>query len=327
MERIFLIGCHKTWQGKLKEATEKGDMAAIEQAKEKLAGIEKTFHQTCGEHIPSTGPSAAPAAPAESAPSKIEALLQAHAEQSKALQARHGAQQAGGPGHYDTSADDASVGHAYDELEDIEKQYKELTGMDVPGTVVERTTVPVTPAAPSPALFLDLYPNGNGFGLPMCVTAKIVDLVCTRDPADSGVDLPTPAAVTVPPHTTVRIKLGVRATVRSAITYLNAVTGTREGLMVAARRKPYWLAPRSSLSKTPLILANSIGVIDAGYNGELQAAMHNTSDKPYEVKQLDRLVQIVSGDLTPFYRITVRGQTERPDKTTRGDGGYGSTGK
>ena len=68
-------------------------------------------------------------------------------------------------------------------------------------------------------------------------------------------------------------------------------------------------------------------MVDAGYNGELMVAMHNTSDTPYTVRQLDRLVQIVAGDLTPFYRITIRGYYERPDRTARGEGGYGSTGK
>jgi len=216
---------------------------------------------------------------------------------------------------------------AYDELEDIAKQYKELTRMDMPGTVRELHTIPVKPGAPSPALFLDLYPTGSdGQGLPICVMSKLVEQVSGRDPADSGVDLPTPATQVIPPHTTVRIKLGIRATSRSAITYLNDVTGKWEGMLRGCNRRPYWLVPRSSISKTPLILANSIGVIDAGYNGELMAAFHNTSDKPYEVKQFDRLVQIVSGDLTPFYQIKVRGPQERPGKTMRGEGAYGSTG-
>jgi dUTP pyrophosphatase len=188
--------------------------------------------------------------------------------------------------------------------------------------------VPVGADAPSSALFLDLYPTGSeGNGLPVCVSARLSELMEKRDPTDSGVDLLTPAQVVIPAHTTVRIKLGMRATVRSTMTFYNYVRTRREALLSASRRVPYWLAPRSSISKTPLILANSMGVVDAGYNGELMAAMHNTSDEPYVVKQLDRLIQIVSGDLTPFYRITIREPNDRPDKTTRGEGGFGSTGK
>ena len=37
--------------------------------------------------------------------------------------------------------------------------------------------------------------------------------------------------------------------------------------------RAYFLLPRSSISKTPLRLANSIGLIDAGYRGNLKAAM------------------------------------------------------
>lgn len=263
-------------------------------------------------------------------PPTIEALLAHHAWLSKCLRDDHQAELADIRAGTDrrTIGDDLENSQGWDELEDLGKQYKELTGMDMPGTVREGDTVPVDPSAPTQVLLLDLYPTGSdGNGLPMCVMAKLVEQIRNRDPADSGVDLPTPATQVIPPHTTVRIKLGIRATVRSVMTYPNHVTQRREGLVGAARRRPYWLAPRSSVSKTPLILANSIGVIDAGYNGELMAAFHNTSDKPYEVKQFDRLVQIVSGDLTPFYQTTVRGPRERPDKTRRGDGGYGSTGK
>ena len=34
----------------------------------------------------------------------------------------------------------------------------------------------------------------------------------------------------------------------------------------------YYLYPRSSISKTPLILANSVGIIDSGYRGNIKAA-------------------------------------------------------
>jgi dUTP diphosphatase len=39
--------------------------------------------------------------------------------------------------------------------------------------------------------------------------------------------------------------------------------------------KSYYMYPRSSIYKTPLILANSVGIIDAGYTGELKAPMWN----------------------------------------------------
>ena len=218
-------------------------------------------------------------------------------------------------------------------LLEIKATHKALTGEEI--SLRASASAPAAVAAnaiaespPSPALFLDIYPTGSdGHGVPMCVSTKLAEQVAKRDPDDSGFDLPAQCKVLCPPHTTTRIKLGVRATLSSVIMYQNTVTGVWEGFHKGARRKPYWLAPRSSLSKTPLILHNSIGVIDSGYNGELQAAVYNTSDKPYQVEQLDRLVQIVAGDLTPFHEIRIRGMGERPGKTARGDGAYGSTGK
>lgn len=180
---------------------------------------------------------------------------------------------------------------------------------------------------PSSVLLLDIYPIGScSAGLPMCAVTKLNKQVTGRDPTDSGFDLPTPLAAMVPPHKTVRVKLGVTATVRRAITY-RAPDGEWKTDERSAVRLPFWMPPRSSISKTPLILHNHIGVIDAGYNGELQAALYNTSDEPYEVQQLQRLVQIVSGDLTPFYKVTIHSHKEKPAATRRGSGGFGSTGQ
>jgi len=85
----------------------------------------------------------------------------------------------------------------------------------------------------------------------------------------------------------------------------------------------YMLVPRSSISKTPLRMANSIGIIDAGYRGEIMAAVDNTSDKDYMVVPGQRLFQIVHPTLYPFNVAVV----DELSETERGDGGFGSTGK
>ena len=87
--------------------------------------------------------------------------------------------------------------------------------------------------------------------------------------------------------------------------------------------KAYYLFPRSSISKTPLRMANSIGIIDAGYRGEIMAAVDNTGDKDYMIVPGQRLFQIVHPTLYPFSVGVVDELTE----TDRGDGGFGSTGK
>ena len=86
----------------------------------------------------------------------------------------------------------------------------------------------------------------------------------------------------------------------------------------------YWMPPRSSISKTGLILLNSIGVIDKGYRGELMAFLWNSTDAPVTVKKGDRLVQIVAPDMGAITQVLV---VESLDSTARGEGGFGSTGR
>jgi len=64
----------------------------------------------------------------------------------------------------------------------------------------------------------------------------------------------------------------------------------------------YYSYPRSSISKTPLMLANSVGIIDSGYRGPIIGAFRNISyDKePYVVEQNARLLQICAPDLRPI---------------------------
>ena len=86
--------------------------------------------------------------------------------------------------------------------------------------------------------------------------------------------------------------------------------------------KAYYLFPRSSISKTPLRMANSIGLIDGGYRGEIMAVCDNIKFEDYTVEKGQRLFQLVATDSSPIeYELVVEIKT-----TTRGDGGFGSTG-
>jgi len=86
---------------------------------------------------------------------------------------------------------------------------------------------------------------------------------------------------------------------------------------------PYLLMPRSSISKTPLRQCNSVGLIDGGYRGELIAAVDNIKAEDYTVKPGERLFQIVAMDGSPIHFKLV----ETLSETSRGAGGFGSTGK
>ena len=87
--------------------------------------------------------------------------------------------------------------------------------------------------------------------------------------------------------------------------------------------RAYYLFPRSSISKTPLRLSNSIGLIDGGYRGEIMALCDNIKNFDYTVEKGDRLFQLVAADSSPISYTLVDNLSD----TTRGTGGFGSTGK
>jgi dUTP pyrophosphatase len=90
--------------------------------------------------------------------------------------------------------------------------------------------------------------------------------------------------------------------------------------------RAYWMLPRSSISKTPLRLANSVGLIDAGYRGTLLAAVDNHDEElVFTISAGARLFQLSAPDLLPFDDIQIV-DTIPGGPTMRGDGGFGSTG-
>ena len=80
------------------------------------------------------------------------------------------------------------------------------------------------------------------------------------------------------------------------------------------------LFPRSSVSKTNLRLCNAVGVIDAGYRGEIMMKFDKGGDKEYEPG--DRVGQLM---LVPIPSIQFVQVTNLP-QSDRGLGGFGSTG-
>ena len=89
----------------------------------------------------------------------------------------------------------------------------------------------------------------------------------------------------------------------------------------------FHMYPRSSLSNTPLRLANSVGIIDSGYRGDLIGAFECRTPSPqYVVLKQDKLVQICAPGLVPIIVELVDSLQELGD-TARGEGGFGSTGR
>jgi len=84
----------------------------------------------------------------------------------------------------------------------------------------------------------------------------------------------------------------------------------------------YYLYPRSSIIKTPLRLANSVGIIDAGYRGNIIACVDNIKNYEFKIEKGSRLFQICGPTLEP---IEIRVINELSN-SQRGSGGFGSTG-
>lgn len=88
----------------------------------------------------------------------------------------------------------------------------------------------------------------------------------------------------------------------------------------------YYMYPRSSLSKTPLRLANSVGIIDSGYRGHL-IGMFDAKDDDHQFVKYERYLQLCAPNLMPIFVQVVDTVEELGEPTERGDGGFGSTGR
>ena len=97
------------------------------------------------------------------------------------------------------------------------------------------------------------------------------------------------------------------------------------GLSVAFSEKyEIQIRPRSGLAaKNNISVLNTPGTIDSDYRGELKIILFNHGNENFIINNNDRVAQMV---LTPIIKIELEETNELPD-STRGEGGFGSTGK
>jgi len=163
-----------------------------------------------------------------------------------------------------------------------------------------RVAAPVTPASTAP------------------VTPATTTSTTIIDTASDSVDTPAPQPVSISTTT---------STPSAPVPDLpfNTPTG-------------FYLYPRSSISKTRMRLANSVGIIDAGYRGDIIAAVdtiglfgsndiwHIWKETLSPIQKYDRYFQLCTPDLSAFQVHIVDTEAELGAPTTRGGGGFGSTG-
>lgn len=135
---------------------------------------------------------------------------------------------------------------------------------------------------------------------------------------DSGLDLFFPKNIIVEARSTILVDLDICVEMRQ----MNNKFSLGEDSKLFTN-KSMLLMPRSSIYKTPLRVANSIGLIDSNYRGNLKVPLDNISDKSYMIKRGEKLVQLVAPNLEDFKLVI----TSKLSKTGRENKGFGSSGK
>ena len=131
---------------------------------------------------------------------------------------------------------------------------------------------------------------------------------------DNGLDLFFVNEIIIPAYETKLIDLEISCELRD---YNTIIKGSE-----LFRNLGYWLIPRSSISKTPLRMSNSIGLIDSKYRHTLKVSIDNFSDIDYTITKGTKLFQIVAPNLETFDLAIVDNLSE----SDRGSG-FGSSNK
>jgi deoxyuridine 5'-triphosphate nucleotidohydrolase len=106
---------------------------------------------------------------------------------------------------------------------------------------------------------------------------------------------------------------------------LNAVVSLYDtGIKVRVPHGYYTeIVPRSSLSKSGYMLANSVGIIDRSYNGNLLIALARVDESAPEIQFPFRCCQMIFREQ---HHVLWEETTHDLEATARGEGGFGSTG-
>lgn len=84
------------------------------------------------------------------------------------------------------------------------------------------------------------------------------------------------------------------------------------------------ILPRSGLGhKHGIVLGNLVGLIDSDYQGPLMVSCWNRGTSPFTLNPMERIAQLV---IVPVVQAEFH-LVDDFDKTERGEGGFGSTGK
>lgn len=145
---------------------------------------------------------------------------------------------------------------------------------------------------PSVPIRVKRLPHGEGLDLPAYATAGA-----------AGMDVVSAEEVTLAPGARHAVATGLALAIPA-------------GYEIQVR-------PRSGLAlKHGITVPNTPGTIDSDYRGELKVILINHGVKAFEIRRGDRVAQLVLAPVTQGTWLEV----SELDETTRGEGGFGSTG-
>ena len=145
--------------------------------------------------------------------------------------------------------------------------------------------------------------------------------------ADSGFDLGLPRDYILDKIFGNKVSLDVHASMWQINTYTNNDSRDNEYIVDYSIPQAYYLYPRSSISKTPMRLSNSVGIIDKGYRGPITAMVDivDSNIQQFNVYAMERYFQICHSSLNTFKVVMVDSKSDL-GTTERNEGGFGSTG-
>lgn len=102
------------------------------------------------------------------------------------------------------------------------------------------------------------------------------------------------------------------------------MVGTGLAIHLKNRNLAALLMPRSGLgTKHGIVLANTVGLMDSDYQGEVKACLVNKGNQPFVLKAGERIAQYV---VVPTFQLAMTVVEEFDQASARGEGGFGSTG-
>jgi len=139
--------------------------------------------------------------------------------------------------------------------------------------------------------------------IPVTRQDSMYSLPIVAHPGDAGADLTAAEAVDLAPGERVLVPTGI------AIAIPEGFAG--------------FVLPRSGLAiRHGVTVINAPGLIDSGYRGELKVGLVNHGEDAFSIARGDRIAQLVIMAVVTAEFVEV----DELDSTSRGEGGFGSTG-